>query len=60
MITKDECDIQVWKKFTRQGISVKNLVKTKVEVRSFNIDWLLNDRKNFLQFSVVLAKCKTQ
>ena len=39
---------------------MKNLVKTKVEVRSFNIDWLLNDRKNFLQFSVVLAKCKTQ
>ena len=47
------------KKFEKEyGIKDKNLSKTQVEVQLLNIDWLLADKNNFVNFVSILVKNK--
>lgn len=51
MLTEAQCEQILVQKFAIDyGIKKDNLNKTQVEVRMLNIDWLLADRQNFVNF----------
>ena len=58
MLSADECEKKVWKKFIKDGLSLTNKKKIEVQVSILNTDWLLHDKTNFMEFSQNLNKTK--
>ena len=59
MLTESQCEELLVKKFEKEyGIKDKDLSKTQVEVQLLNIDWLLAEKNNFVNFVSILVKNK--
>lgn len=58
MLSADECEKKVWKKFIKDGLSLTNKKKIEVQVSILNTDWLLHHKTNFMEFSQNLSKTK--
>lgn len=60
LITYRQCELNVLREFAEEGISTNELTQQQVEVKVLNLDWLLKDAKNFLDFSFLLKRSQNK
>ena len=60
IITEEECDEVIKKKLISEGVEEKEFTKAQVEVRQLNLDWLLSDKKNFVNFVNILQTTSSE
>ena len=54
----EECEYNAQKKFLKEGITLDNLKKSQVEVTMLDIDWLLFNKSDFMEFSKNISETK--
>ena len=61
MLTEQQCDEIVKRKITEgQGVSENDMTKQQVEVTMLNIDWLLTDNCNFVDFVRIIKDSSSE
>ena len=55
ILTEDLCDAEIGKFLDQLSVPTNERTKSQVHVRMLNLDWLLKDKMNFVNFVNILS-----